>query len=293
MTSFLGLEVEQEKGQIRLHLDTYVNEMLEEYKAYIKRDLKPKKIPMQPGVVLTKDDAPKIPDPKEQKIYRSFVAKTQFVANWVRYDVSFAAAQFACFCASAGVWAALHHVMGYLNSNPCFKLVYWRGNYNGLNGFADSDWGNSESRRSTTGLLARYTNSIVLWRSRMQKTIALSTAEAEYYSASEIAVELEIIYLRNLIRNMGFHQDDDTPVYEDNTACIEWGNHIIGGRKRAKHIDILKHFAHEAIQNRHMRLIRVSTDEQLADIFTKALPFPQFERCLMGLMSGDLKPKGP
>jgi len=183
--------------------------------------------------------------------------------------------------------------MGYLNSIPSFKLVCLRHeNYNGLDGFADSDWGNSESRLSTTGMLARYNKSIVLWRSRMQKTIALSTAEAEYYPASEMAVEkLEIIYLRNLIRNMGLPQEDDTPVYEDNTACIEWGNHIIGGRERAKHIDIRKHFAHEAIQNRHMRLIRVSTDEQLADIFTKALPFPQFEKCLMGLMGGN--PKGP
>ena len=142
MTSFLGLdslEVEQEQGQIRLHLDTYVNEMLEEYKAYIKRDLKPKKIPMQPGVVLTNDDAPETPDPKEQKIYISFVAKIQFVANWVRYDVSFATSQLARFCASAGVshWAALHHVMGYLSNNPSFKLVYRRGNYNGLDGFAE------------------------------------------------------------------------------------------------------------------------------------------------------------
>jgi hypothetical protein len=82
-------------------------------------------------------------------------------------------------------------------------------------------------------------------------------------------------------------------VYEDNTACIEWGNHIIiGGRERAKHIDIRKHFAHEVIQNRHMRLIRVPSEEQLADIFSKALPFPHFERCLMALVSGDLKPKG-
>ena len=47
----------------------------------------------------------------------------------------------------------------------------------------------------------------------MQKTIALSTAEAEYYSASEVAVE--IIYLRNLIRNMGLPQEDDTPVHEN------------------------------------------------------------------------------
>jgi hypothetical protein len=51
-------------------------------------------------------------------------------------------------------------------------------------------------------------------------------------------------------------------------------------------------FAHEVIQNSHMQLIRVPTDEQLADIFTKALPFPQFEPCLMGLLSGDLKLKG-
>jgi hypothetical protein len=76
-------------------------------------------------------------------------------------------------------------------------------------------------------------------------------------------------------------------VYED--ACIEC-YYIIGARERAKHIDIRKHFAHEVI---HMRLIRVPTGEQLADIFTKVLPLPLFERCLIGIMGGDLKPKGP
>jgi hypothetical protein len=34
-------------------------------------------------------------------------------------------------------------------------------------------------------------------------------------------------------------------VYEDNTKCIEWGNNVIGGRERAKYIDIRKNFAHE------------------------------------------------
>jgi hypothetical protein len=95
----------------------------------------------------------------------------------------------------------------------------------------------------------------------MQKTIALSTAEAGYYSASEM-----IRYLRNLIQNMGLPQENDTPECEDNTACIEWGNHIIGGceldSERAKQLDICKHLAHEVIQNRHMRLIRVPTDER-------------------------------
>ena len=93
---------------------------------------------------------------------------------------------------------------------------------------------------------------------------------------------------------MGFKPDDDTPVYEENTACIEWGNHIIGGRERAKHIDIRKHFAHHdgAIQNRHTQLIKVGTDDQMAEIFTKALLFPAFKRCVEGVMRGAMAPKG-
>ena len=52
----------------------------------------------------------------------------------------------------------------------------------------------------------------------MQKTVSLLNAEAEYYLASEMAIE--VLYLRNLLENMGFLQEPDTPVYEDNTACI-------------------------------------------------------------------------
>jgi hypothetical protein len=73
------------------------------------------------------------------------------------------------------------------------------------------------------------------------KSIALSTAEAEYYSVSEMAIEM--IYLRNLpmvlvlLANMGLPQEDCTEVlnlvFEDNTACIEWSSHVLGGRKRA------------------------------------------------------------
>ena len=55
----------------------------------------------------------------------------------------------------------------------------------------------------------------------------------------------------------------------DNTLCIEWGNNVIGGRERAKHIDIRKHFAHEVIQNGQMRLVKVPTSAQMNDIMTK------------------------
>ena len=83
------------------------------------------------------------------------------------------------------------------------------------------------------------------------------------------------MYLRALLRRLGFGQRKLTPIYEDNAACIEWGNNVIGGRERAKHIDIRKHFAYEVIQNGEMRLIKVATKHQLADILTKGLYLPQ------------------
>ena len=53
----------------------------------------------------------------------------------------------------------------------------------------------------------------------------------------------------------------------------------------SKHIDIRKHFAHEAVQNGHMRLYKmIATEFQLADIFTKALQVHQFESCLHRLL---------
>ena len=83
---------------------------------------------------------------------------------------------------------------------------------------------------------------------------------------------------------MGFAPKSPTPVYEDNTACIEWTNNVIGGRERAKHIDIRKHFAHEAVQLGHLRLIRVATTEQLADVFTKSLQPRLHAACIGGLL---------
>ena len=77
-------------------------------------------------------------------------------------------------------------------------------------------------------------------------------------------------------------------MYEDNTACIEWGNDIGGrahcSRELAKHIDIQKHFAHEVIQNGKMRLVQVATALQLADIFTKPLHYPQWKACVEGIL---------
>ena len=292
MESFLGMEVEQSRNAIRLHLDKYVHDIVSEYETYADKPVRLKLVPSQPGLMLTRDDCPMVPDPTQQRKYRSVIAKLQFAATWIRFDISFSVAQLARFCASAGPshWQALHRLIGYLKQNPSFKLTYRKrsSSSNGLIGFADSDWANSLSRHSTTGNLFLYNGTPIAWRSKLQKTIALSTAEAEYYSASRAAVE--VIYLRYLLSSMGFSPEGYTPVYEDNNACIEWGNNIIGGRERAKHIDIRKHFAHEAIRLGHLRLIRISTSNQLADIFTKSIHSDQWATCIASILGGRWTP---
>jgi hypothetical protein len=69
MSSFLGMEIEHDKMDLTIHLDTYVQETLVEYKAAVSRFLKPKKVLMQPGVMLEQADCPKTPDQVKQKLY--------------------------------------------------------------------------------------------------------------------------------------------------------------------------------------------------------------------------------
>ena len=111
--------------------------------------------------------------------------------------------------------------MEYVEGLPSFKITYRRRIkhlQDLLSGNADSDWGNSSSRRSTSGNLMVYNQAPITWRSKMQKSTALSTAEAEYYSASTAGSD--VLYLRKLLDQLGFTQQSLTPVYEDNTACI-------------------------------------------------------------------------
>ncbi len=60
-------------------------------------------------------------------------------------------------------------------------------------------------------------------------------------------------------------------MFEDNTLCIEWLNHVLGCRERAKHMDILRHFAHETVQNGHIGLNQIQTEHSQADLATTCL----------------------
>jgi hypothetical protein len=111
----------------------------------------------------------------------------------------------------------------------------------------------------------------ISWKSRRQDSVALSTSEAEYMAASEVGKE--ILYLRVILRNVGYAQTAPTNIFEDNLACIPMSTNPVR-RKSSHHIDIRVHFSRELYAAGVMRLIPLRTHLMVADALIKSLPGP-------------------
>jgi len=105
--------------------------------------------------------------------------------------------------------------------------------------------------------------------------VAHSSAEAEFIEACKAA--LQVVWLRRILAAFGHHQKGPTPLGEDNRACILMSE-ASGQKDRVKHIDLRVWSLKEKVAEGVVRLHAVATNYMPADIFTKALPQPAFER---------------
>ena len=153
---------------------------------------------------------------------------------------------------------------------------------NTLVGFADADWGrDKETRRSTTGFVFFMNGGPVAWRSRVQKRVALSTAEAEYMAVSDAS--RECVWLRRILKELGYEQQV-TVIWEDNQACVGLTRNDIY-HERSKHIDLRYHFIREQITAGTITVQYVPTDRMIADVLTKPLARVALQR-LRGKLLG-------
>jgi hypothetical protein len=109
---------------------------------------------------------------------------------------------------------------------------------------------------------------MISWSSRKQKSVALSTAEAEYMAACEACTEE--VWLRKLISDLFDQTLELTTIYCDNQSCIRLSEHPIF-HERSKHIEIKYYFIRDKIQEGEVKREYIPTDEQTADILTKPL----------------------
>jgi len=150
-------------------------------------------------------------------------------------------------------------------------------------GYSDADWGGCQhDRRSYTGYVFLMCGAAISWRSLKQRTVALSSTEAEYMALSETTKEA--IYLKTTLSELGFNELTDINIFCDNRGAISLAENPVM-HTRTKHIDIRHHFVRQAIKEKKLRLEHVPTADMTADIFTKALPKIKHIKCvgLLGL----------
>ena len=139
-----------------------------------------------------------------------------------------------------------------------------------------------DDMKSTSGYVFSLGSGVMSWGSKKQQTVAQSSAEAEYVSAS--LATSHAIWLRRIYEDLGEKQGEATPLFCDNKSAIAMAKNPVH-HSRAKHIALKHHFIRDAVEDDEIKINYCNTEDQVADIFTKALSKDKFEyfREMMGV----------
>lgn len=155
--------------------------------------------------------------------------------------------------------------------------------------FCDSDWsGSLDDSKSTSGYAFTIGSGVFSWDSNKQNSVSLSTAEAEYVSAAEATSQA--IWLRRILEDFGEMQSEATPLLCDNKSAIAMTRNLVF-HNRTKHIACKYHFIRNAVEDKEIEVAYCRSEDQVADIFTKALAKDRFIylRELLGVQQQDIR----
>uniref|UniRef100_A0A2N9HJ90 Integrase catalytic domain-containing protein n=1 Tax=Fagus sylvatica TaxID=28930 RepID=A0A2N9HJ90_FAGSY len=142
-------------------------------------------------------------------------------------------------------------------------------------------------RRSTTGYCFLLGDSLISWRSKKQSVVARSSTEAEYRALADTTAEL--LWLRWLLQDLGIDCSTAVPIHCDNRSAIQIAHNDVF-HERTKHIEIDCHFIRHHLLQGTLQLRSVSSQDQLADIFTKPMPPGRFRDFISNLKLVSLNP---
>ncbi|KAH9724032.1 hypothetical protein KPL70_007344 [Citrus sinensis] len=146
-----------------------------------------------------------------------------------------------------------------------------------IRGFVDSDFaGDLDIRRSLTGYLYMLDGCLINWKASLQHVVALSTTEAEYTAAAE-AVK-EALWLKGLVSELGMSQKT-VDVFCDSSSAIYLSKNP-AHHEKTKHIDIKLHFIRNVVSMGVVRMVKIYTDRNPADMLTKVVTTAKFKVCL-------------
>ena len=150
------------------------------------------------------------------------------------------------------------HYMPHASNDPSSTLIAM-----------DSDWaGDSSHGKSVTGMILKIAGGAILYKTKYQDTVALSTTEAEFAAACEAGKA--ILYVRSILNEIGVAQEQATVLHIDNNGALLMGN-AQQPTRRTKHMDIKKFAILDWIERDLITMQRISTTDNSSDGMTKSL----------------------
>ena len=298
------------KGTLHLSQPLAIEKMAEKFDLMGREGSNPY-IPMKPDLKLVKAEGDKI-IPESVFPYQSMVGGLLYLSLTARPDVAQSVSVLSRFMSCPGKehCEAAEQIVKYLYGTKDYGITYTRngksaphlekeddmpliqtyvhsrknktaiddptGDSQIMGTYADADLaGDVGTRKSTSGYCIVMNGGVVHWSSKLQATVALSTAEAETIAATEAVKQL--MHMRLFHEELGMKSDVPSTVFEDNVACISLA-HGSQQSKRAKHYQLKVHFLNEKFKDGTFAFEKVGTADQLSDALTKSLPRETFCR---------------
>lgn len=276
----LGIKVERDRQSrsISLSQEAYVETVL---KRFNMSDCPDGKMPFNPTIKFSTDQCPKTSEDRLDPVlypYASAVGSIMYAAMCTRPDLAYTVGMLGRYQSNPGYthWNAVLWALRYMKSTKSLKLCY-QAEVMDLVGYTDSDYqGCEDTRKSTSGFLFSFCGGAVSWKSKKQDCIAQSTMEAEYVAMN--AAAKEAIYLKKFLMEMDLVESIQHPVQLlcDNNSAISISRDP-KCHSKAKHIEGRFHYIRDMIAKHQVKVDRVSSADNLADPFTKALSLNVFK----------------
>jgi Reverse transcriptase (RNA-dependent DNA polymerase) len=271
MSYFLELEVRQENSEIFVSQEAYAKEILKKFKM---DECNPVNTPVESGTKLSRYDEGKAVD---ATLYRSLVGSLRYLTCTMP-DIAYGVGLVSRYMEEPKMtqWKAIKRILRYVKGTLSHGLFYSYTNEFDLVGYSDSDWSeNLDDRKSTLGFVFFMGSTTFTWLSKKQPIVTLSTCEAEYVAACSCVCHS--LWLRKLLKEMNFSQENATNIRVDNKSAIELAKNPVH-HERSKHIDVRFHFIREHVKNDDVEMTHVASRDQVADIFTKPLSAELFNK---------------
>ncbi|KAL6980807.1 hypothetical protein U1Q18_052677 [Sarracenia purpurea var. burkii] len=220
--------------------------------------------------------------------YRSIVGSLQYL-TLTKPEISHAVNHVCQYMhrPTEGNFASVKRILRYAKGSLYQGLHFTPSDFF-VTAFCDADWaGDSSDRRSTSGFYVFMGSNLLSWSAKKQPTVARSSTEAEYRTLAHTTAEL--LWLQQIFSDLTISLPSSPLVLCDNISAIALASNPVF-HARTKHIEVDYHFIHEKVLSKQIAVQYISSDNQLTDLFTKALPRIRFQSLASKLMPNSCSP---